>query len=222
MIYIADTDSVLYEQLICEYPELCSMLGFSYDCGEKGFALINADCNTVFSPEGDFGILLFSCDTEKLPDVYAKGAKAVCTGPEAVRSLVLNIPIWERGIFRQMRGSAETVLRLLGMPDTLKGFSYVAFAAAYQSFLPAATFKYDVLPLMSKTFCRSEASFERAMRYAVEYAWSNGDINMQEKLFGYSVSAKSGKPSTREVTSMLAQILHEEREAEYAQAFDTV
>ena len=209
MIYIVDTDTRLYEQIISAYPKAAALLGFDYSCENHDFVLINADCGRIFYPEGGFGLILLSCDTDKLPDRYKYGATQLCTSIEAVAGTVLNIPLWERGIFRQRIDRAKVCLRILGMENTLSGFSYVAFAAAYMSFLPSATFRTDILPHMRELYGKSDKCFERAMRYAVEYAWSNGDIDTQESFFGYSVSAKSGKPSTKELAAMIGQILRD-------------
>ena len=205
-----DTDTSLYDQIISAYPDAAALLGLDFSCENHDFVFINADCGRIFYPECGFGLILLSCDTENMPDHYKSGATHLCTSIETVAGTVLNIPQWDRGIYKQRIDRAKVFLRILGMENTLSGFSYVAFAAAYMSLLPSATFKADILPRMREIYGKSDKCFERTMRYAVEYAWSNGDIDTQESFFGYSVSAKSGKPSTKELAAMIGQILREE------------
>ena len=43
--------------------------------------------------------------------------------------------------------------------------------------------------------------------YAIEVAWDRGDIEVLQKLFGYTVSNIKGKPTNSEFIAMLADCL---------------
>ena len=48
---------------------------------------------------------------------------------------------------------------------------------------------------------------ERAIRHAIEVAWDRGDVEVLQKVFGYTVSQTKGKPTNSEFISMLADRL---------------
>ena len=48
---------------------------------------------------------------------------------------------------------------------------------------------------------------ERAIRHAIEVAWSRGKADEVENIFGYTVSATKGKPTNSEFIAMIADKL---------------
>jgi len=51
------------------------------------------------------------------------------------------------------------------------------------------------------------AKVERAMRYAIDTAWSTGEIDRQHRIFGDTIDARRGKPTCGEMIARLADIL---------------
>ena len=45
---------------------------------------------------------------------------------------------------------------------------------------------------------------ERAIRHAIEVAWSRGKMDTIEELFGYTVSGGKGKPTNSEFIALIA------------------
>ena len=48
---------------------------------------------------------------------------------------------------------------------------------------------------------------ERAIRHAIEVAWSRGEQAAVERIFGYTISAAKGKPTNSEFIAMIADKL---------------
>lgn len=48
---------------------------------------------------------------------------------------------------------------------------------------------------------------ERAIRHAIEVAWSRGNIDVIDSIFGYTISAYKAKPTNSEFISMIADKL---------------
>lgn len=107
--------------------------------------------------------------------------------------------------FKQMELCAGVLLRELGIAMHLQGFNYLRFAVTYFTFSPRATLKWDVFPKMERIFHTSRVNIDRSMRYAIETAWNNGDFEVQQALFGYTIDEQKGKPEVREFISMLGQ-----------------
>ena len=45
---------------------------------------------------------------------------------------------------------------------------------------------------------------ERAIRHAIEVAWSRGKVDTIEELFGYTVSSGKGKPTNSEFVALIS------------------
>ena len=59
-------------------------------------------------------------------------------------------------------------------------------------------------PTVAKQFKTTPSRVERAIRHAVEVAWSRGDVEVLNSYFGFTVNAQKGKPTNSEFIAMLA------------------
>ena len=101
------------------------------------------------------------------------------------------------------------VLSKLGIPRNLKGFYYLReaiIACYFESELLEAITK-ELYPRVAKSFDTTVARVERAIRHAIEVAWSRGKIEATENIFGYTVNADKGKPTNSEFIAMIADKL---------------
>lgn len=53
----------------------------------------------------------------------------------------------------------------------------------------------------------TSSSVERAIRHAIEVAWSRGKVELLEEMFGYTISAGKGKPTNSEFIALIADKL---------------
>ena len=60
---------------------------------------------------------------------------------------------------------------------------------------------------MAKKYKTTSSRVERAIRHAIEVAWSRGQIDTVENIFGYTVNANKGKPTNSEFIAMIADKL---------------
>ena len=59
-------------------------------------------------------------------------------------------------------------------------------------------------PTIAKKYKTTSSSVERAIRHAIEVAWSRGKIETINELFGYTISAGKGKPTNSEFVALIA------------------
>ena len=59
-------------------------------------------------------------------------------------------------------------------------------------------------PTIAKKHQTTPSRVERAIRHAIEVAWSRGKGDTIEELFGYTVSDRKGKPTNSEFIALLA------------------
>ena len=62
-------------------------------------------------------------------------------------------------------------------------------------------------PTIAKRFQTTPSRVERAIRHAIEVAWSRGRIEILEEMFGYSVQGDRGKPTNSEFIVTVADKL---------------
>ena len=60
---------------------------------------------------------------------------------------------------------------------------------------------------IAKKYKTTSSSVERAIRHAIEVAWSRGQIDTINDLFGYTVNAGKGKPTNSEFIALIADKL---------------
>ena len=119
---------------------------------------------------------------------------------------------WEQA----RREIADRLLRLLDVPERLKGRAYMCWAVAAGICAPqlARAFSRGLYPLAARAFDTTPQAVERAIRTAVEYTWLHGDLAAIQGMFGLSVDAEKGKPTNAECLTMLME--HGRREMQRA------
>ena len=98
------------------------------------------------------------------------------------------------------------MLHEIGIPAHIKGYHYLRDA------IMMAVDDMDVLnaitkllyPTIAKKYKTTSSRVERAIRHAIEVAWSRGKLDTLDELFGYTVSNGKGKPTNSEFIALIA------------------
>ena len=59
-------------------------------------------------------------------------------------------------------------------------------------------------PTIAKKYQTTSSRVERAIRHAIEVAWSRGNTETLNDLFGYTISNGKGKPTNSEFIALIA------------------
>ena len=59
-------------------------------------------------------------------------------------------------------------------------------------------------PTIAKQFQTTPSRVERAIRHAIEVAWSRGRMETLDTLFGYTINTGKGKPTNSEFIALIA------------------
>jgi len=96
----------------------------------------------------------------------------------------------------------------LGVPDH-PGRRYLSDAAAlaWMDNRYLSSLKSRLYTSVAHKHSTDAARVERAMRYAIDTAWRNGEITRQHRIFGDTIDARRGKPTCGEMIARLADIL---------------
>lgn len=149
------------------------------------------------------------CDTaeliERLRRYGKKGTPAVLkSGVPAGRSLsaqTIRLPA------EDYSGAVTDLLHELGVPAHIKGYACLreAILHAIRDADAIGAVTKVLYPAVAKKLSTTASCVERVIRHAVEVAWDRGDEEQLQKLFGSSVSARTGKPTNREFIAILAE-----------------
>jgi two-component system response regulator (stage 0 sporulation protein A) len=71
----------------------------------------------------------------------------------------------------------------------------------------------ELYPEIAKKCSTTPSRVERAIRHAIEVAWSRGEVDKLNNLFGYTVSNSKGKPTNSEFIALIADHLRLEIKA---------
>lgn len=107
------------------------------------------------------------------------------------------------------------IIREIGIPAHIKGYQYLRDAIMMiisEIELLGAVTKV-LYPMIAEKYQTTPSRVERAIRHAIEVAWSRGNIEMINRLFGYTVKLEKGKPTNSEFMAMIADKLRMEMRA---------
>lgn len=103
----------------------------------------------------------------------------------------------------------------IGIPAHIKGYSFLREAVKMVIETPDVINRItkELYPGIGKRFDTSASKVERAIRHAIEVAWSRGRIESLNRAFGCKVCSKEDKPTNGEFIAMIADKLSMERSA---------
>ena len=101
------------------------------------------------------------------------------------------------------------IIRDIGIPANIKGYQYIreGIIMAVNDVNMLNYITKLLYPTIAKKYKTTSSSVERAIRHAIEVAWSRGQIDVINDIFGYTVNAGKGKPTNSEFIALIADKL---------------
>lgn len=115
---------------------------------------------------------------------------------------------------RNLEADITTIIHEIGVPAHIKGYMYLreAISMVYNDIELLGSITKVLYPEIAKHFNTTSSRVERAIRHAIEVAWSRGNIEAISSLFGYTVSVTKAKPTNSEFIAMVADRLRLEHQ----------
>ena len=103
----------------------------------------------------------------------------------------------------------------LGIPAHIKGYAYLreAVRMVIDNHDVINRITKELYPGVARRFDTSASKVERAMRHAIEVAWSRGRLDTVNKMYGYKVFDAMDKPTNGEFISCVAEKIGGNRSA---------
>ena len=101
------------------------------------------------------------------------------------------------------------VIHQVGVPAHIKGYQYLreAIMMAVKDMESVGAITKILYPAIAKRFKTTSSRVERAIRHAIEVAWTRGKLETIDEMFGYTVSSGKGKPTNSEFIALLADTI---------------
>ena len=119
-----------------------------------------------------------------------------------------------RNLFREkpkatrpsLKARVTHMLHDAGMPANISGYQYLREAIMMSVEDPAmiSSITKILYPTIAKRFQTTPSRVERAIRHAIEVAWSRGRMETLDAMFGYTIDTGKGKPTNSEFIALIA------------------
>jgi two-component system response regulator (stage 0 sporulation protein A) len=97
------------------------------------------------------------------------------------------------------------IIHEVGVPAHIKGYQYLreAIIMCVNNMDMLNSITKILYPEIAKKFQTTPSRVERAIRHAIEVAWSRGKMDTLDELFGYTISNGKGKPTNSEFIALI-------------------
>ena len=94
----------------------------------------------------------------------------------------------------------------IGVPAHIKGYGYLrdAIMLSVEDSEMLGSITKVLYPTIATKFATTPSRVERAIRHAIEVAWSRGRMETLDALFGYTINTGKGKPTNSEFIALIA------------------
>ena len=107
---------------------------------------------------------------------------------------------------RNLETDVTNIIHEIGVPAHIKGYQYLrdAIILSVNDMEMLNSITKVLYPTIAKKHQTTPSRVERAIRHAIEVAWSRGKMDTIDALFGYTVSTGKGKPTNSEFIALIA------------------
>lgn len=124
-----------------------------------------------------------------------------------IRSPYINVPVPKK--IDTLEAQITNVIHEVGVPAHIKGYQYLrdAIIIVVDDIEVINSVTKSLYPALAKKYKTTPSRVERAIRHAIEVAWSRGQVDVNNSMFGNTISANKGKPTNSEFIAMIADKL---------------
>ncbi|MCH5275310.1 MAG: sporulation transcription factor Spo0A [Lachnospiraceae bacterium] len=107
---------------------------------------------------------------------------------------------------RDLEQDVTDMIHEIGVPAHIKGYQYLreSIMMAVEDNTMLSSITKILYPTIAKKFQTTPSRVERAIRHAIEVAWSRGRMETLDALFGYTINTGKGKPTNSEFIALIA------------------
>lgn len=140
------------------------------------------------------------CDATALPLRIRQNMSHIKVAPSIIPAALPTRPA------SNLEAMVTEIIHEIGVPAHIKGYQYLREAIMMSVEEPAmiSSITKILYPTIAKCFQTTPSRVERAIRHAIEVAWSRGRMETLDALFGYTIDTGKGKPTNSEFIALIA------------------
>ena len=110
---------------------------------------------------------------------------------------------------KNLDANITSIIHEIGVPAHIKGYQYLrdAITMVYNNIEILGAITKTLYPAIADKYKTTPSRVERAIRHAIEVAWTRGNIDSISHLFGYTINLSKAKPTNSEFIAMVADKL---------------
>ncbi|TYP77853.1 sporulation transcription factor Spo0A [Paenibacillus methanolicus] len=138
--------------------------------------------------------------------VSGSGVSAFSSNSSIMKSSSNVVPL---GKGKNLDANITSIIHEIGVPAHIKGYQYLreAITMVYNNIEILGAITKTLYPAIAEKFKTTPSRVERAIRHAIEVAWTRGNIDSISHLFGYTINISKSKPTNSEFIAMVADKL---------------
>ena len=111
----------------------------------------------------------------------------------------------EHVITRDLEADVTEIIHEIGVPAHIKGYQYLrdAIVMSVNDMEMLNSITKILYPTIAKKYQTTSSRVERAIRHAIEVAWSRGKMDTIDEMFGYTIHNGKGKPTNSEFIALI-------------------
>jgi two-component system, response regulator, stage 0 sporulation protein A len=124
-------------------------------------------------------------------------------------SMFMKSNVVPMGKHKNLDANITSIIHEIGVPAHIKGYQYLreAITMVYNNIEILGAITKTLYPAIAEKFKTTPSRVERAIRHAIEVAWTRGNIDSISHLFGYTINISKSKPTNSEFIAMVADKL---------------
>lgn len=106
---------------------------------------------------------------------------------------------------RNLEADVTEIIHEVGVPAHIKGYQYLrdAIVMSVNDMEMLNSITKILYPTIAKKYQTTSSRVERAIRHAIEVAWSRGKMDTIDEMFGYTINNGKGKPTNSEFIALI-------------------
>ncbi|WP_018751495.1 sporulation transcription factor Spo0A [Paenibacillus sanguinis] len=135
------------------------------------------------------------------------GVQSLTSGGASAAFVKSNVVPLGKG--KNLDANITSIIHEIGVPAHIKGYQYLreAITMVYNNIEILGAITKTLYPAIAEKFKTTPSRVERAIRHAIEVAWTRGNIDSISHLFGYTINISKSKPTNSEFIAMVADKL---------------
>ena len=106
---------------------------------------------------------------------------------------------------KNLEADVTEIIHEIGVPAHIKGYQYLrdAIVMSVNDMDMLNSITKILYPTIAKKYQTTSSHVERAIRHAIEVAWSRGKMDTIDEMFGYTIHNGKGKPTNSEFIALI-------------------